>query len=183
MTKEFKDLQEDFAEFLSAPEMEPPAHVKEKILNYVHNELNPSRKKIFLKILGIHSLVSVFSLSLCSQFGIQTFPLYDAMNEFMKVMGHTYCLALCGFFYFAMSSSAFSFMLKPEEIRVIRKDKYAQLLVLTGVSIGVFLCIGSEILFLPSLFWMMGSIMGGLGAFELGWQVRSKFRRALIHGI
>lgn len=101
----------------------------------------------------------------------------------MKVMGHTYCQVLCGALYFAMSSMVFSFTLKPEEIRVIRDDRYAQLLILTGISIGVFLCLKSEVLLVPSLLWLAGSIVGGLGAFEVGWRLRSKFRQSLIFGI
>lgn len=183
MTKKDKNLTEDFADFLSASEVEPPTHASNKILSYVNSELNPSRSRIFMKISGIHAVVSIFSLSLCSQFGIRAFPLYDAMNTFMKVMGHTYCLALCGFLYFAMSSVAFSFTLKPEEIRTIRKDRYAQLLLLAGVSIGIFLCLGADVLILPSIFWLIGSMVGGLGAFELGWRLRSRFRQDLVHGI
>ncbi len=183
MTKNFKNLNDDFQDFLSAPEMEPPAHVREKILAMVQADLNPSRKKIFMKIAGLHALVSVFSLSLCSQFGFQTFKLFDAMETFMKVMGHTYCQLLCGGFYFAMSTLVFSFTLTPEEIRAIRKDRYAQLFVLAGVSIGVFLCLNSEVLVLPGLLWMTGSVVGGLSAFELGWKLRSKFRQALVYGI
>lgn len=183
MTSEDEKLNRDFADFLSAPEAHPPSHLSEKILARVRRDLNPPRPQVFLKVLGIHSVVSLFSLSICSQFGIQSFALYDAMNVFMKFMGHTYCMALCGFLYLALSALALSFFLTPEEIRSIRKDFYVQLLVLAGVSLGIFVCLGAEILVFPTLLWIAGSLVGGFGALELGWRVRSKFRQGLIYGI
>ncbi len=183
MTWEDEKLNKDFADFLSAPEAAPPLHLTEKILARVHRDLNPPRSQVFLKVLGIHSVVSLFSLSICSQFGIQSIPLYDAMNVFMKFMGHAYCMALCGFLYLALSALALSFFLTPEEIKSLRKDFYAQLLVLAGVSLGVFVCLGAEVLLFPTFLWLSGSLVGGLGALELGWRVRSKFRQRLIYGI
>jgi hypothetical protein len=102
------------------------------------------------------------------------------MNVFMKIMGHTYCMILCGLLYLSLSALALSFLLKPEEIGSIRKDFYAQLLVLAGVSLGVLVCLGAEVLIFPTLLWIAGSLVGGLGALELGWMVRSKFRQRLV---
>lgn len=183
MTWEDEKLNRDFADFLSAPATPPPTELSEKILARVKRELNPPRTQVFLKVLGIHSVVSLFSLSICSQFGIQSFALYDAMNVFMKFMGHAYCMALCGFLYFAVSALALGFLLTPEEIKSIRKDFYAQFLVLSGVSLGVFVCLGAQVLMLPTVLWMAGTLVGGFGALELGWRVRSKFRQRLIYGI
>lgn len=183
MTWEDNKMNREFADFLSAPAVSPPPQLSEKILARVKRDLNPPRSQVFLKVFGIHSVVSLFSLSICAQFGIQSFALYDAMNVFMRFMGHAYCMALCGFLYLALSALALSFFLTPEEIRSIRKDFYVQLLVLAGVSLGVFVCLGAEILVVPMLLWIAGSLVGGFGALELGWRIRSKFRQRLIYGI
>lgn len=174
-----KDLSEEFLDFLSASEIQPSYELSNKILSFVREDLNPSRSRLFMKILGIHAIVSVISLSLCSQFGFQTFPLYDAMNTFMQFMGHTYCLALCGFLYFSASSIAFSFILKPSEILAIKKDRYSQILLLTGISMGVFLCLGADVLALPSIFWAAGALVGGMGAFEFGWKIRTQLKQVI----
>ena len=176
MTKNNKDLIKEYLEFLKTPSIHPGPAVSDKILSFIREDLNPSRSKLFMKILGIHAAVSAVSLSLCSQFGIQSFPLYDAMNTFMKYMGHTYCLALCGFLYFAASSITFSFVLKPGEVRAIRKDRCSQLLLLIGISMGVFLCLGADVLAMTSIFWIIGALIGSLGAFEFGWKIRSKIQ-------
>ena len=182
MTVKDKTLNEEFNAFLSASEIAPPTGVREAVLSYVTKDLNPSNQSVFLKMLGIHSVVSLFSLSICSQFGVQTLRLYDAMESMMAVVGHTYCMAFCGLLYFTISALALSFLLRPEEIKVIRRHKVLQLTLLAGVSLGVFLCLGATVLFLPSILWVTGSLVGGIVSLELGWMIRAKFRRRLIFG-
>lgn len=134
-------------------------------------------------MLGIHTVVSLFSLSICSQFGIQSLKIYDAMDSMMSVVGHTYCMAFCGLLYLSISALMLSFLLKPEEIKVIRRHKVLQLTLLAGVSLGVFLCLGAEILIIPGILWVVGSLVGGITSLELGWMLRAKFRKQLIFGI
>lgn len=47
MTKENKNLHDDFVDFLSAPEIEPSRNIRENVLARISAELNPSRKHIF----------------------------------------------------------------------------------------------------------------------------------------
>lgn len=178
-----KKITEEFNEFLSAPEVAPPTSTSDAILSHVNHELNPSNQNVFLKMLGIHTVVSLFSLSICSQFGIQSLKIYDAMDSMMSVVGHTYCMAFCGLLYLSISALMLSFLLKPEEIKVIRRHKVLQLTLLAGVSLGVFLCLGAEILIIPGILWVVGSLVGGITSLELGWMLRAKFRKQLIFGI
>jgi len=183
MTMHDKKIAEEFGEFLSSSEVRPPTQVSEKILLHVRQELNPSQQIVFFKMLGVHAVVSLFSLSVCSQFGFQSFQLFDAMNLFMSAVGHTYCMALCGALYLGLSGLVFSLVLKPEEIKIIRKHRVLQMFLLSGVSMGVFLCTGAGVLFLPSLLWITGSLLGGIMTLELGWLVRSKIRQKIVFGL
>lgn len=183
MTMKDKKLDEEFNQFLSAPEITPPNAAREAVLTHVNRELNPSNQNVFLKMLGVHTVVSLFSLSICSQFGIQSLKLYDAMGSMMEAVGHTYCMAFCGLLYLGISALALSLLLKPEEIKVIRRHKVLQFTLLTGVSLGVFLCLGAEVLLFPGAIWIAGSLIGGIATLELGWWLRSKFRQQLIFGI
>lgn len=172
----------EFREFMSTPESAPPVRVSRSILETVRQKLNPSGHSVFIRILGIHAVVSLFSLSICSQFGIQTLPIYDAMNSMMKMVGHTYCMALCGLLYLSLSSLAMSALLSPEEVKVIRRQKLLQVALLTGVSMSVFLCLGAEILLLPAVFWIAGSLLGGMVTIELGWKARAAYRHREVTG-
>lgn len=174
-----RDFNRELNQFLSAPEVAPPISLQETVLVRMSGLLNPSFQSVFLKILGVHAIVSVFSLSICSQFGIQSFKIYDAMDSMMEVVGHTYCMAFCGVLYLSVSALSLSFLLKPEEIKVIRRHPFLQFTCLIGVSLGVFLCLGAEVLLLPGALWIGGSLLGGITSLELGWLVRSKLRRQL----
>ena len=177
-----KKLTEEFYEFMSAPEVTPPAAVRNSVLSRVRSDLNPSNQQVFLKMLAVHSVVSLFSLSICSQFGIQFLRIYDAMGAMMSLVGHTYCMAFCGLLYLGISALALSLLLRPEEIKVVRRHRIMQLTLLSGLSLGVFLCIGAQVLLLPGALWIVGSLIGGITTLELGWMLRSKFRRQLIFG-
>lgn len=176
-------IAEEFCEFLSASEANLPNELSKAVLSHVHRELNPSQQTVFLKMLGIHAVVSLFSLSVCSQFGFQSFQIFDAMNVFMSAVGHTCCMALCGALYLGGSALVFSLVMRPEKIKVIRRQRLLQLALLSGLSMGVFLCTGAEMLFLPSLLWVVGSLTGGILSLELGWLVRSRVRQKLVFGL
>ncbi len=176
-------LGQEFSEFLSAPEMNPPIVLREAVIDRIRADLNPANSAVFLKMLGVHTFVSLFTLSICSQFGIQSLRLYDAMDSMMSVVGSTYCMALCGMLYLGLSALMLSFVLRPEEIKVIRRHRFLQLALLTGVSLGVFLCLGAQVLLLPGTLWVAGSLVGGLSTFELGWMLRSKLRSQLVFGV
>ncbi len=180
MTMEDKKLSEEFNEFLLSPEVDPPRLAREAVLSHIHHQLNPPGERVFLKMLGIHTVVSLFSLSICSQFGVQSLRLYDAMGSMMDIVGSTYCMAFCGVLYLGISAIAFSFFLKPEEIKVIRRYKFLQLALLSGVSLGVFLCLGATVLFIPGALWIVGSFVGGATGLELGWLIRAHFRKQLL---
>jgi hypothetical protein len=176
------NLNQEFQDFLSATETAPQASVSNNILSLINGDLNPSFQKVFMKVLGIHSVTSLLSLSLCSQFGIRTFSFFDLMHTFMKMTGPTICLALCGALYLGLSSLMISLFLSPEEVRKIRLQKGLQITLLSGASLGVFLCLGAEMLFLPMIFWFVGSLSGGIVTLEVGWLLRSQFRKRLIFG-
>lgn len=182
MTPNERNLNQEFQDFLSAAETAPPALASKDILSRINGDLNPSFQKVFMKVLGIHSVTSLLSLSLCSQFGIRAFSFFDLMHTFMKMTGPTICLALCGALYLGLSSLMISLFLSPEEVRKLRLQKGLQIAILSGASLGVFLCFDAEMLFLPMILWFMGSLIGGVATLELGWLLRSQFRKRLIFG-
>lgn len=88
MSEERKDIKADFEDFVS--EKDPvPRRISEQILAAIHRQIYPSRTQLFLKVFTIHLLVSCFSLSVCSQFGVRAFEIYDLMTVFMQFVGHT----------------------------------------------------------------------------------------------
>ena len=121
---------QEFQIFLSSPEVASPLAVGENILSKVEKDLNPSFQSVFSKVLAVHAVTSLISLSLCSQFGIRALPVLDLMNSFMKIAGESICMMVCGALYLGLSALMISFMLGSDELRLVRKHKTLQVTLL-----------------------------------------------------
>lgn len=163
----------EYNEFLESKEVSPPGVVSERVLSEVHRGLNPTIPSVAAKVLGIHAVLSVVTLSICSQFGIQVFPVMDLMDSFMLVAGHSYCMVFCGALYVGASAFAMSFLLTPEEVLAIRRNRLLQFLILSSVSLAAFVFFGAEILLIPALMWLAGALLAWVTSVELGWSIRT----------
>ncbi len=176
-------LSEEFKLFMLAGQVAQPKHLSFLIQEEVRRDLNPGISSVLMKVLTIHALVSLISLSLCSQFGFQVFPLFDLMNLFMKFAGSTSCMLFCGAIYLGLSSLALGLFLRPQDVEMIRRHRFLQLTFLSGVSLGIFLCLGTSVLFIPAVVWLAGAVIGGVTTLELGWFVRSQYRKQVTYGV
>jgi len=176
-------LPEEFRSFLEAEEIHPPMAVQEAVLARVKLDLNPSFANVFLRVLAIHGVLSLVTLSICSQFGLQLFPLLDLMNTFMAFAGHTYCMAFCGALFVGASALSLSFVLTPEQVKALRKNSLLQFSILSFLSLGVFLFFGAEILLIPASLWLVGALTAGVLSVEIGWNVRARFRKRVVYGV
>lgn len=166
-------MKTDFSEYLNSQEITPPHDIERAVTARVRSDLSPSVTKVFIKILGVHSVVSLLSLSFCSQFGVQTLRVSDLMDFMMARFGHSLCHLICGGFYLGMSSLALALWLRPEDLRGLKRHPLLQVSLLILASLGVFVCIGEEVLALPTLFWIAGSYVSALVGIEVGWKLRS----------
>jgi hypothetical protein len=183
MNQDPKKLSEEFREFMDGAEVDPPLRVKLNIFKHVNRDLNPSFVNVFMRVLGIHAALSIVTLSICSQFGLQLFPLFDLMSTFMSYVGHTYCMTFCGALYIGSSALSLSLVLTPEQVRVVRKSSFLQFLILSFISLAIFLFFGAEILIFPALLWITGALIAGVLSVELGWLLRAQFRKRVVFGI
>jgi len=172
----------EFQSFLSAECEKPPENLSTKIFASIHADLNPDATKVFGKMALIHLIVGTITLLFCPQFGINILPGMGLMSHFMR-FGETACMMGCGAIFLGMSTLAASFILGPQEIKVIRRNRLLQVSLLATLSIGVFICFGASTIVSLAIAWLVGSTLGGLATLELGWLVRSSFRRRLVHGI
>ncbi len=173
-----QDWARDFECFASVEERVPPLHVSAKVFDAVHHDLNPEASWVFAKLGLIQLLVGALVLAMCPQFGISIFPGMGLMTLFMRY-GETACMLGCGSVFLGASSLLGSLILRPGEIRVIRRSRLLQLGVMATLSSGVFACLGGEMMVTLGVAWVAGSLLGGLGSLELGWLVRSRLRRGI----
>lgn len=167
-SKFLEETNKEFQEFMEADSIAPPMEVSEKILVFVHRELNPNPWFIFSKLSFIHLAVGVLTLSLCPQFGVRFFGEGLGLMRLFIPFGTYGCITLCGAFFVGMSLFASGMILQIEELRVLRDHRILQISALALLSLGFFIMMDAEILIGFGVAWALGSILGGITLLEAG---------------
>jgi hypothetical protein len=172
--------EKDFKEFISAKSEIVPDFLSQNVLSEIGHELNPSALKVFVKVSLIQFIAGLISLLFCPQFGLSFSSRAGIMPYLMK-FGDGICMLGCGALFTSLSFLAVSFFLRAEEIRALKKHEVLQLGSIATLALGSFFCLGGEIVLALGLVWMLGAIMGGAIALEVGWMFRKHLaRRAFV---
>ena len=117
------------------------------------------------------AIVRLATLSLCPQFGISLTGGAGLMNYLMG-FGDGVCMLGCGAFFTSLSLLVASLGLRPEEVRVLRRQRVLQLGALATLSLGAFAFAGATLETTLALAWMLGAMLGGSCLLQLGWVIR-----------
>ena len=63
-------------------------------------------------------------------------------------------------------------ILRPEELRVVKRTKFLTVAAISGLGLGVFLCTSPELILSAALTWFFGALLGGFLSLELGLRAR-----------
>lgn len=165
MNSEFKDFQD-------IEPISPPKHLNETVLARVKIDLHPSALKVFAKLSSIHFFVAALTLAICPQFGFRLFGEGHGLMGYFMNFGHYGCMIACGSFFLGSSLLVAAFILKPEELRTVHRNRFTQLTSLALLSLGFFIMLDKQILTLYALLWLLGSIGGALIVTEIVWSFR-----------
>ncbi len=166
-----KRLRDEFREFCAMEGMAAPKIVTENILEKIRTELNPPAASVFMKLTLIQFFVGLATLAVCPQFGLSLTSSMGLMQYLMKY-GEAVCMLGCGALFTGASVLVASFALRPEEVKVLRRNRVLQLTSLATLSLGAFVCLGGEVVATLGLVWVLGAVVGGAGLLQLGWTVR-----------
>lgn len=163
----------EFGEFLECEELAPSASLNHAVSRMVIRDLFPSPYKVFFKLLFITALAGPLSLLVCPQMGLghEHSPL---MHLFMQ-FGPTACHAACAAFFSLVCLTSASFVLRPEELRVVRQNTPIFAAATAAVSLFVFLCATPLLVSTIIVVWFFGAVVGGI----TGIRVADYTRRAL----
>lgn len=162
-----KNFQEDFEEFCASHEA-PPPELRERVLKRVRVDLEPSQPRVFLKLVALHALVSLGTLSLCSQFGFRLFeegP--DLMELFMRFGGLT-CMSACGAIFLGLSVFLASFVLSRFELKTLDRMKFVHFGLLAGFSLAFFASLDVYLSLNLILAWSFGALVGAYALYGAG---------------
>jgi hypothetical protein len=161
----------DFKEFINSDSLPLPAAVSESVLVAVSADLHPSPWWVFAKLGVIQAGAGLSSLLFCPQFGL-SFTSSRGLMPYLMNYGMGVCMLGCGALFASLSFLIAALMLRPEEVRTIRSNRFLQITSLTALSLGAFICSGAAIVASFGFLWAIGAVAGGLATLELGWSVR-----------
>lgn len=167
-----KNFQEDFEEFCSSHEI-PPVELRERIVNRVRFDLEPSQFRVFLKLLALHIAVSVGTLSLCPQFGFRLFGSGMGLMGFFMKFGAMGCMSACGAIFLGTSLFLAPFALTHFELKTVERMKFIHLGLLTGFSLAFFASVDAYLSLELVLSWGLGAFLGAYGALEMAQRLKS----------
>ncbi len=161
-----------FSEFLNADSVSPPASLNQRILDQVHGALNPSPFTVFGRLAGIVFVVGLLNLLFCPQFGIGTRG--PGLMMFLMDISPLLCHFACGVLFVGIGVFVSTFLLRREELRVLKETKFLQVSALSASMLGMFLCFGSQGFFTLELMWLLGGIVGGVASVYGGSIIREQ---------
>ncbi|MEK7071070.1 MAG: hypothetical protein AAB966_04645 [Patescibacteria group bacterium] len=170
-----KEWLEDFKNFVETEEVIVPHEVSQRILTRIHDDLNPSSWVVFLKLLGIHSVVGTLSLAVCDQFGLNPFNTDFSLSQYFMKFGHSFCMVLCGFLFLGLTGVFSKSILQQEEFLVLKKNVIIQVFFLSLLSLVSFVAFGGEVIIGAFILWFLGALFGGFAAIQI---FTLKFRSA-----
>lgn len=171
-TEEFNEWMDDFSEFVKAEGVSPPKHVTAHLHEKIYTSLNPSPFLVFAKLAVTAFVASSFSLLFCPQFGLGTSK--AGLMPYLMKISPLACHFGCGMLFVGLGVLVATFMLRPEELRILKKTKFLQISALSASMLGMFLCIGTSAFLALEWIWLLGGISGGLASVYSGAFIRER---------
>lgn len=168
----------DYQDFLKGAGSRPPQKITEQIFASVRTDLNPNAYWLFAKLLMIHTVTAVATLSVCPQFGFRILGEGMGLMHVFMAFGTYGCFVACGSFFMGTSLLIASLALKAAEIQKIRRNRWLMTGALTLLSLGFFTMAGPELVFSLTMPWLLGSLIGSVLTLEFGWFLRERLVNA-----
>lgn len=162
----------EFQEFLELRPEKMPTDRSSAIHQWVKRDIQPAKTLIFLKILILHSVTGTLSLAMCNQFGMNPFKTSFSLMKYFHHFGDSGCMIFCGMLFVGISAFWCSWILRPDELRVLKQSAIFQTIGLGLVSLLVFTLVGTPVMQGMFAFWLVGGIIGGGLSIETVYRLR-----------
>lgn len=160
-------LEKELGEFLKAEAKQVPPGLSQKILGEIQQELNPSPLMVFTRLVEVVLIVGLVTLLICPQFGVG-FLRHSGLYHVFMSLGPYGCKLACGAFFLGASLLAATLVLRPEELKVLKRRRLLMLSAVSALSLAAFVAGGAEVFVQAFAFWFLGSLAGAWLSMELG---------------
>lgn len=168
-----KDPKKDFLDFLN-PSDKTTKEMDNRIIEFVSSELNPTHKKVFLKLVLIQSFIGFLTLIFCPQFEFSLTNNYELFHFFHHNFGEKICMSICGSIFIGSGAIFASYILNSAEIRKIRQTNGLYYVFISILALFSFLMLGAKVYLTMSIYWLIGAIIGGHVIFEINHFIKQK---------
>lgn len=164
MSKEIKKNNlEDFRDFLSQNEDGfSSSNSVSMLIDKANAVLYPSSISVFLKLSVLHLCMSLFTLSVCPQFGFRVYGAGHGLMKYFMVFGDFACFFLCGAFFISFTALAANFVFNKYDYRVIRKNQFLFMSALLFASLGFLIMLNAQVVLNLSIAWITGGLASGI---------------------
>ena len=166
--------EKDFQDFIITKGVNPSEKLSNKIRSYVKNDLNPSHKIVFSKLLGIQTLIGLLTMTFCPQFSLSLTNQFELFHYFHHQFGENICVAICGSIFIGSGAIFAVYLLKASEVRKIKESILQYYASISTIALLNFFLLGPETYLTLALYWLIGSTIGGLVMFETNRFIRKE---------
>ncbi len=159
-------LQKDWEEFKNLESNELPKMLERDTKDRVIEMLTPPKHVLFGKLALVQAFIGTLTLLFCPQFKFSLTANDDLYHYFHYTFGHYGCMVACGALFLGSGMIFAGFLLNDDEIRSIRKSRTLFISAISGASLTIFMLIGAEVYLDMALYWIVGTLVGGLLSFE-----------------
>jgi hypothetical protein len=165
------NMEQEFAEFLKSEPVPPPPETKARLMAAVSAEFHPRPTMIFVKLCLVVFFIGLLNMTICPQFGLG-FVRHSGLFEYFMGFGSYGCKVACGSFFLGSGMIVGIIILRPEELRVLRLNRFLLVSALSLLSLTGFVAAGASVYFAAALAWFAGSVVTSLLALEGGIYLR-----------
>jgi len=162
----------DYQDFINSKGSQPPEYLDNSILNFIHEDLNPSSKLVFSKLVTIQLFIGGLTLLFCPQFNLSLTNNYELFHYFHHNYGERICMILCGSIFMGTGTIFASTILSINEIKLIKSKEFLFYPTLSILTLPIFLIFGAEMYLSLTLFWLVGAVLSGVIFVEAGFRLK-----------
>ena len=159
------ELQKEWQEFTNSTS-QVPNELKQSVHQKITEKLNPAKHILFSKLALIQAFIGTLTLLFCPQFKFSLTANDQLYHYFHHTFGHYGCMIACGAIFLGSGMIFAGFILNEDEIRNIKKSRTLFILAISGASLTIFMLIGAEVYLDMALYWILGTLAGGILSFE-----------------
>lgn len=155
-----EEMNRDYESFMSATDVSVPARLSDTIRTKVHADLNPPPLHVFTKVGFLHLAVGSLTLAFCPQFGMEFTSLAQKFVHHLNGYHSFWCSLACGAVFLG-TGTLFTFLfLRPEELRVVRRQRFLHFPVYALIAAVMLAAVGT-INFVPTQLatWALGGFL------------------------